>query len=90
MFLNSKKIIKLKPYGPYKEWNARLLIERSKAIKAPKIEFQLLNTKKFQQCLFEQDIIEKFIEDKDVVNSLRATFVKQFSFNKVNIPNQRK
>lgn len=59
------------------------MIERSKAIKAPKIEYQLMCFKKFQQYLSEPGIIERFIEDKNAVDSIRDTFVKQYSFSSV-------
>lgn len=65
------------------EWEARLMIERSKAIKAPKIEYQLMCAKKFQQYLYESGTIERFIQDNDIVDSIRATFVKQYTFSKV-------
>lgn len=39
----------LSNYPSNKEWDARLLIERSTAIKCPWIGLQLANTKKIQQ-----------------------------------------
>jgi glutathione synthase len=65
-----------------KEWSARLLIERSKTIKAPKIEYQLMNTKKFQQYLSEPNVLEKFGKNIDI-EAIRATFFKQYSFGSV-------
>jgi glutathione synthase len=73
----------LKTVFKKKEWNARLMIERSKAIKAPKIEYQLAGFKKFQQVLSKPGVIEKFIEDKNIVDMIRATFVDQFAFSLV-------
>lgn len=60
------------------------MIEKSKAIKAPKIEYQLMCSKKFQQYLAEPNTIEKFISEKYIAESLRATFVRQYTFKKVN------
>jgi hypothetical protein len=57
-----------------------LLIERSKAIKGPKIEYQIMNTKKFQQYLSEPGILEKFITHKDTAEAIRATYVNQYAF----------
>lgn len=59
-----------------------MIIERSRAIKAPRVEYQLLCAKKFQQYLFETDTLERLIPDSDRVERLRATFVKQYSFEK--------
>lgn len=66
-----------------KEWDARIMIEQSKAIKAPKIEYQLAGFKKFQQVLSKPGVIERFIKDKDIVEMIRLTFVDQFSFSLV-------
>jgi glutathione synthase len=57
------------------------LVERSKAIKIPKLSYQLVGSKKFQQSLYETDTIEKFFaNDQSVPSRLRDTFVKQYSF----------
>ena len=66
-----------------KEWTARLLIERSAAIKAPKIEYHLMCTKKFQQYLSEDGVLEKVFTDKNIVDAIRATFFNQYSFGTV-------
>ncbi len=66
-----------------KEWAARLLIERSKAIKAPKIQYQLMCTKKFQQFLAEDGVLETIFKEKKIVDSIRATFFNQYSFGTV-------
>lgn len=42
-----------------KEWNARLLIERSFSIKCPSISYHLAGTKKIQQVISNKDILEK-------------------------------
>jgi glutathione synthase len=59
------------------------MIERSKAIKAPKIEYHLLGTKKFQEYISRPGIMEKYIKDKYVLDTLRGTFVKLYSFGSV-------
>jgi hypothetical protein len=58
------------------------MIERSLAVKSPKVEYQLMCAKKFQQYLFETDTIEKLLGDQAKADTLRATFVKQYSFGK--------
>jgi hypothetical protein len=65
-----------------KEWNVRLMIERSRAIKCPTINYQLAGAKRIQQSLFEADIVEKYlgVENKEVCQKIRATFVDQYSF----------
>lgn len=56
------------------------MIERSRAIKGPKIGYQLVGTKKFQQYLFETETMERLINDESIVSQLRSVFVQQYSF----------
>ena len=46
-------------YPTEKEWEARLMIERSLAIKSPSIQYHLAGTKKVQQALALPGILEK-------------------------------
>lgn len=46
-------------------WKVRLLLERSRAIKCPSIQFQLAGVKKFQSVLCNQNILEGYIEPAD-------------------------
>uniref|UniRef100_A0A915E5F4 Glutathione synthetase n=1 Tax=Ditylenchus dipsaci TaxID=166011 RepID=A0A915E5F4_9BILA len=62
-----------------KEWETRLLIERSTAIKCPSIGLQLANTKKIQQVLSEPGIVEKFLDLENAQN-VRKTFAKQWDW----------
>eukprot|EP00064_Thunnus_orientalis_P019193 superscaffoldBa00004690_g19308 len=56
-------------------WEARLLMERSMAVKCPDVGTQLAGTKKVQQVLTRPGILEKFFPDKpQVVEQIRATF----------------
>ena len=48
-------------YPSHKEWDARLLMERSLAIKSPSIQYHLAGTKKVQQELADPKILEKFL-----------------------------
>ena len=43
-----------------KEWNARLLIEQSSAVKCPSIAYQLAGTKKIQQELAKPGVLERY------------------------------
>ncbi|KAI8988918.1 glutathione synthase [Pilobolus umbonatus] len=65
-------------YGPEdyptsKEWDARLMIERSLAIKCPNIDYQLIGSKKVQQVLTESNRLERYV-DKNTANNIRETF----------------
>jgi glutathione synthase len=60
------------------EWEARALIERSSSIKCPSVGYQLVGTKKIQQCLFENSIMEKFITNKNA-SKLRLFFASQYA-----------
>ncbi|KAL7752216.1 Glutathione synthetase [Sorochytrium milnesiophthora] len=65
-------------YGPddypsETEWSARLLIERSKAIKCPTVAYQLAGTKKVQQVLANVGVVEQFMSPSDA-EQLRASF----------------
>jgi hypothetical protein len=61
------------------------MIERSFAIKAPKIEYHLMCTKKFQQYLSKPGVLEKFVSEKNVLDSIRGTFFEQYSFAEVSL-----
>ena len=67
-------------YKTNSDWDARLLIEKSFAIKSPNILNQLTGAKRIQQALCEPEIIQRFIKDKDVSDKLRSTFVDQYCF----------
>ena len=57
------------------EWNARLVMEKSNAIKCPWIGLQLANTKKVQQILTQPGTVEKhFSGDLDKIHRVRNTF----------------
>ncbi|CAG5958732.1 unnamed protein product [Menidia menidia] len=56
-------------------WDARLMMERSLAIKCPDIGTHLAGTKKVQQVLARPGVLEKFLPDQPrVVEQIRATF----------------
>lgn len=61
-------------YPSDREWDARLRIEQSTAIKCPWIGLQLANTKKVQQVLASQRAVEKFLADSKDIEAVYATF----------------
>ncbi|KAF9573649.1 hypothetical protein EC968_008286 [Mortierella alpina] len=61
-------------YPTEKEWDGRLLAERSLAIKCPTIAYQLVGTKKVQQVLAAPGQLERFVKDPAVAAQLRDSF----------------
>lgn len=62
-------------YASEQSWDARLLMERSRAVKCPDISTHLAGTKKVQQVLARPGVLEKFFPDQpQVVEQIRATF----------------
>ncbi|XP_075702846.1 glutathione synthetase isoform X2 [Rhinoderma darwinii] len=61
-------------------WEARLMIERSRAVKCPDIATQLVGTKKVQQELSRPLVLEKFLPDQpEAVSRIRETFAGLYS-----------
>ncbi|XP_074868179.1 glutathione synthetase [Carettochelys insculpta] len=61
-------------------WEARLLIERSKAVKCPDIATQLAGTKKVQQELSQPGALEHLLSNHaEAVARIRATFAGLYS-----------
>lgn len=52
-------------YHTEAEWDARLTIERSRAIKSPSIQYHLAGTKKVQQELARPGMLKKFLSDSE-------------------------
>lgn len=65
------------------EWNARELIERSRATKSPQLGYHLAGTKKVQQELARPGVLERFFDEKEiadgVVKDMRAAFAGLYS-----------
>eukprot|EP00092_Neocalanus_flemingeri_P041729 GFUD01045450.1.p1 GENE.GFUD01045450.1~~GFUD01045450.1.p1 ORF type:complete len:481 (+),score=147.92 GFUD01045450.1:73-1515(+) len=66
-------------YPTEKEWEARLLMERSLAIKCPSINYHLAGTKKVQQELAKPGQVEKFLGYKAQIESVRDIFTGLYS-----------
>ncbi|KAG4084574.1 glutathione synthase [Neocallimastix lanati (nom. inval.)] len=62
------------------EWQARLKIERSKAVKCPNIAYHLSGTKKIQQMLAIPGNLERFIKDQEKINFIRSSFTGLYAF----------
>ncbi|XP_070796039.1 glutathione synthetase isoform X2 [Pituophis catenifer annectens] len=61
-------------------WEARLLLEKSRAVKCPDIATQLVGTKKVQQELSRPGVLERFLPNEpEAVAQLRATFTGLYS-----------
>lgn len=63
-------------YTSEKDWEARLFLEKSFAIKAPDLLTQLSGSKKIQQLLTNEKVLDKYISNPTQKNSLLKTFVK--------------
>lgn len=67
------------------EWDARLMIERSRAIKCPNIGYHLAGTKKVQQVLAEPGVLEKLFNDPLKAASVREVFTGLYSLDLVSL-----
>ncbi|CAA7044940.1 unnamed protein product [Microthlaspi erraticum] len=66
-------------YPSESEWNARLLIEESSAVKCPSIAYHLTGTKKIQQELAKPGVLERFLDSKEDISKLRKCFAGLWS-----------
>ncbi|XP_070574343.1 glutathione synthetase-like [Ptychodera flava] len=71
-------------YTSEKDWEARLMMEQSLAIKCPSIRFHLVGTKKVQQELSRPGAVERFQNyfpnPAESVQRIRDTFAGLYSF----------
>ncbi|XP_012532759.1 glutathione synthetase isoform X2 [Monomorium pharaonis] len=61
-------------YPTEKEWDVRLLIECSRAIKCPSVQYHLAGTKKVQQSLAQSSVLKKFLKDDASVTKVQEIF----------------
>eukprot|EP01122_Echinamoeba_exundans_P012724 TRINITY_DN5404_c0_g3_i3.p2 TRINITY_DN5404_c0_g3~~TRINITY_DN5404_c0_g3_i3.p2 ORF type:complete len:369 (-),score=51.10 TRINITY_DN5404_c0_g3_i3:375-1481(-) len=66
-------------YPTDKEWAARLLIERSVAIKCPNIAYHLAGTKKIQQTLYDRSILKRYLPNPSEEERVFRCFTDQYS-----------
>lgn len=65
-------------------WEARLMMERSRAVKCPDIATHLAGTKKVQEVLSRPGVLERFFPDRPrVVEKIRATFAGHYTLDMV-------
>lgn len=69
-------------YHSKSEWDARLLIERSAAIKCPSIHYHLAGTKKVQQALAMPGVLNRFLTDADQIKRVNEIFTGLYSLDK--------
>ncbi|CAI5491063.1 unnamed protein product, partial [Closterium sp. Naga37s-1] len=61
------------------EWEARLLLERSAAVKCPTIAYHLAGAKKVQQQLAQPGVLERFVSDEASLQAMRQCFAGLWS-----------
>ncbi|CAK9796535.1 Glutathione synthetase [Anthophora plagiata] len=66
-------------YHSQKEWDVRLLIERSLAIKCPTIQYHLAGTKKVQQALAKPDVIGRFLKNEKTCAEIKEIFTELYA-----------
>jgi len=66
-------------YHSKNEWDARLMMERSSAIKSPSIHYHLAGTKKVQQELSKPGVVELFFDDPVKCDLVRDIFTGLYS-----------
>lgn len=69
-------------YPTENEWEARLMIERSMAIKCPTIAYHLAGTKKVQQALAAPGILKRFLQDDKKINDVQEIFTGIYALDK--------
>ncbi|CAL9231792.1 unnamed protein product [Arabidopsis halleri] len=70
------------------EWNARLLIEESSAVKCPSIAYHLTGSKKIQQELAKPGVLERFLDNKEDIAKMRKCFAGLWSLDDPEIVKQ--
>ncbi|EDO15805.1 hypothetical protein Kpol_1040p18 [Vanderwaltozyma polyspora DSM 70294] len=73
-----------------KDWDTRLYLETSYAIKAPDLLTQLSGAKKIQQLLTEEIYLRKFVKEDDIVKKLTSTFVNIYPLDNTSLGNEGK
>ncbi|XP_022642717.1 glutathione synthetase, chloroplastic-like [Vigna radiata var. radiata] len=72
-------------YPSESEWKARLLMEKSSAIKCPSISYHLVGTKNIQQELAKPGVLERFLDNKEDIAKLRKCFAGLWSLDESSI-----
>lgn len=69
-------------YHSQNEWDARLMVERSLAIKSPSIHYHLAGTKKVQQALAMPGVLKRFLSDDKQIERVQNIFTGLYSLDK--------
>ncbi|KAG5681013.1 hypothetical protein PVAND_010480 [Polypedilum vanderplanki] len=69
-------------YPSKNEWDARLMIERSNAIKCPSIHYHLAGTKKVQQALAKKGVLNRFLSNETDIQKVQEIFTGLYSLDK--------
>ena len=72
-------------YPTEREWEVRLMMERSLAIKSPSINYHLAGTKKVQQELAKPGQVERFLGEKIQIDAVREIFTGLYSLDCVGL-----
>lgn len=64
-------------YPTEKEWNVRLLIERSLAIKSPSIQYHLAGSKKVQQALAKPGVVARYLKNEESETRVKEIFTSK-------------
>lgn len=62
-----------------RDWDARLMLERSRAVKCPSINGQLAGFKKVQQVVANPGVLERYIQDRNLLEAVRSAFTGLYS-----------
>ena len=73
-------------YPSQAEWDARLMMERSLAVKSPSINYHLAGTKKVQQELARAGQVEKFLGCDLEISAVQEIFTGLYSLDHVRRP----
>lgn len=69
-------------YHSENEWDARLMVERSAAVKCPSIHYHLAGTKKVQQALAMPGMLKRFLSDDGQIKLVQDIFTGLYSLDK--------
>ncbi|XP_004536430.1 glutathione synthetase isoform X1 [Ceratitis capitata] len=74
-------------YPTQDEWDARYMMECSRAIKCPSIHYHLAGTKKVQQALAQPEMLERFISDPEKIKAIGQIFTGLYSLDDSEVGN---
>jgi glutathione synthase len=69
-------------YHSENEWDARMMVERSAAVKSPSIHYHLAGTKKVQQALAKPGMLKRFLSNENDIKRVQDIFTGLYSLDK--------